>query len=248
MLEYLSAYLSLFFIFAMTVSGASMLFFVKKVNGGKAGRAILGFSVGVMIATAVFALLVPAMESVNGFSDAVMIVFGFAFGCIVLIAMDVFMKKKRENNSDAALMLAMTLHNIPEGITVGVAFSLFIENPDNIDLLPGALILALGIGIQNFPESMALAALFVNNGMKGKKAFLLASLSGVVEPIFGICALYVYDIVKPFMPFMLSYAAGTMLHITVEELIPDLQCESKGHIATVGIMSGILIMLAMELV
>lgn len=248
MLEYLSAYFSLIFIFAMTVSGASMLFFVKKVRGGKAGKAILGFSVGVMIATAVFALLVPAMESVKDLSDALMIVFGFAFGCIVLIAMDAFMKKKRENNSDAALMLAMTLHNIPEGITVGVAFSLCIENPGNTDLLPAAFVLALGIGIQNFPESMALAALFVNNGMKANKAFILASLSGIVEPVFGICALYAYDIVRPFMTFMLSYAAGTMLHITVEELIPDLQCESKGHVATIGIMSGILLMLAMELV
>jgi ZIP family zinc transporter len=238
--------LGLGFIFLMTVLGAGSIFVLKSIEKSIIGILILGCSVGIMLATAVFALLVPAMEAVNSSLDILMIIAGFSLGCIVLLIMDE--RSDSLTASSNGLMLAMTLHNIPEGMTVGLAFSLFAKNPDDLSLLFAAVTLAVGIGIQNFPESLSLAVTFKKHGISKRKSFIMAALSGAVEPVFGILAVFMIDIIEPVLPFFLAYAAGTMLHVIIEELIPDLQTTAGKHTATIGIMSGILMMLILELV
>ncbi|MGN0164659.1 MAG: ZIP family metal transporter [Lachnospiraceae bacterium] len=237
------------FLFLMTTLGAAMVFLMKPLHKGKLAKTVLGFSAGVMLSTSVFALLIPAMEGMAGVKGIVYVVAGFSLGCVVLIATDAItgIKREKKKNSAGLLMLAMTLHNIPEGITVGLACATCADNPQEVGLLYAAMVLAFGIGIQNFPESTALAVTFVNDGYSRKKAFWYSVLSGAVEPAFGILAVYLSAYIKPVMPFLLAYAAGTMLHVTVEELIPDVQADKRLHLGTVGIMSGILLMLVLDM-
>ncbi len=237
------------FLFLMTVLGAAMAFFIKPLNTGKLAKLILGFSAGVMLSTSVFALLIPAMEDVKGLKGIALITLGFVLGCVILIATDeiIGLKCSRKKSSAGLLMLAMTLHNIPEGITVGLACAASAAKPEQGGLLYAAVVLAIGIGIQNFPETAALAVTFIDDGYSKAKAFVFSVLSGVVEPVFGVLAVYLSSYIEPLMPFLLAYAAGTMLHVTIEELIPDVQTDSKRHMGTVGIMSGILLMLVLDM-
>lgn len=238
------------FLFLMTMLGAAMVFIMKPVGTGKCGKVILGFSAGVMLSTSVFALLIPAMETLTGIKGIIYVVTGFIFGCLALIATDRFTcgNARKKKGSAGHLMLAMTLHNIPEGITVGLACATYASNPDDVGLLYAAIVLAIGIGIQNFPESTALAVTFYENGCSKKKSFVFGMLSGVVEPLFGIASVFLASYIQPVMPFLLAYAAGTMLHVTIEELIPDVQKDSKRHMGTLGIMAGILLMLVLDMV
>lgn len=237
------------FLFLMTILGAAMAFFFKPVSTGRFGKIILGFSAGVMLSTSVFALLIPAMQDVKDIKGIVFVIIGFMLGCVILIATDeiIGLKSNKKKSSAGLLMLAMTLHNIPEGITVGLACATSAANPDEPGLLYATVVLAIGIGIQNFPETAALAVTFIDDGYSKGKAFLLSVLSGAVEPVFGILAVYLSSYIQPIMPFLLAYAAGTMLHVTIEELIPDVQEDSKKHLGTVGIMSGILLMLVLDM-
>lgn len=237
------------FLFFMTILGAAMVFLLKPMNTGRFAKIILGFSAGVMLSTSVFALLIPAMQDVAGIGGIVSVIIGFSLGCIILIATDeiIGLKSRKQKNSAGLLMLAMTLHNIPEGITVGLACATCAANPDDGGLLYATVVLAIGIGIQNFPETAALAVTFLDSGYSKKKAFALSVLSGFVEPVFGILAVYLSSYIQPLMPFLLAYAAGTMLHVTIEELIPDVQVDSHRHLGTVGIMSGILLMLILDM-
>lgn len=238
------------FLFLMTILGASMVFLVKPLNTGKFTKIVLGFSAGVMLSTAVFALLIPAMNQISGIKGVILIMTGFMFGCIVLILCDylIALRGGKKKSSAGLLMFAMTLHNIPEGITVGLACMAFALNPDDKGLLYAVIVLVIGMGIQNFPETAALGVTFTANGYTKKQAFVYSMLSGVVEPLFGITAVYLASIIQPIMPFLLAYAAGTMLHVTVEELIPDVQEDSKKHLGTVGIMAGIMLMLVLDMV
>ena len=218
------------FLFLMTTLGALMVFLMKPLGAGRFTRIILGFSAGVMLSTSVFALLIPAMNQISGIKGIILITIGFVSGCVVLILSDclISVKGKKKKNTAGLLMFAMTLHNIPEGITVGLACSTYALNPDNKGLLYAVIVLVIGIGIQNFPETAALGVTFTNNGYSKKQAFI-------------------YSMLKPVMPFLLAYAAGTMLHVTVEELIPDVQGDNRKHLGTVGIMSGILLMLVLDM-
>ena len=237
------------FLFLMTVLGASMIFLFKPLNTGRFEKIILGFSAGVMLSTSVFALLIPAMQEVSGIKGIIFVIVGFSLGCIVLIATDemIGIKSKKKKSSAGLLMLAMTLHNIPEGITVGLACATYAAHPEDGGLLYATIVLAIGIGIQNFPETTALAVTFMDDGYSKKKSFFLSTLSGVVEPVFGILAVYLASYIQPVMSFLLAYAAGTMLHVTIEELIPDVQVDNRRHLGTVGIMSGILLMLILDM-
>ena len=144
------------------------------------------------------------------------------------------------------LITAITIHNIPEGMAVGLAFSLAMSDPTEPALFSGAAALSLGIGIQNYPEGTAVALPLIKDGMGRKKAFFLGSMSAVVEPVFGVIAAIIASFVTPLMPLLLSFAAGTMIYVVVQELLPEAQACDDGKTATLGFIAGFLIMMILD--
>ena len=143
-------------------------------------------------------------------------------------------------------MLAVTLHNIPEGMAVGMAFALAGSHPSDANLMSGAIALAVGIGIQNYPEGMAVALPLLKEGISKKRAFLYGTLSAAVEPLFGVIAAIIAGMVQSVMPLLLAFAAGTMIYVVVEELIPEAHLGEKENVGTLGFVVGFLIMMILD--
>lgn len=235
------------FTFAMTALGAAMVFFLAGELRPRFQKTLLGFAAGVMTAASVWSLLVPAIErtekqgALPGWLPAAA---GMLLGAVFLAALDGLLPHLRRGSvqedvtwrSQTLLMTAITLHNVPEGMAVGLAFALAAsgENP------AGAAALALGIGIQNFPEGAAIALPLRQKGRL--RAFRAGVLSGVVEPIFGVAVVLAAAGAAPLMPWLLSFAAGAMLYVVVEELVP--QAHSRG--GTCGFVAGFLIMMVLD--
>ena len=227
------------FAFLMTVSGAATVFlFRKQVNEGLQ-KIFLGFASGIMIAASIWSLIIPAIEQAAAL--------GFLFGGLFLLIVDVIFAKctNRSNRSDL-LVFAVTLHNIPEGMAVGLAFALAAQNIDQGELYAAAFALALGIGVQNFPEGAAVSLPLRQEGMSAKKAFLYGVLSAAVEPMFGMMVVLVSGFIRPAMPWLLSFAAGAMIYVVVEELIPEANDSGRSHRGTIGSMAGFLIMMILD--
>ncbi len=242
----------------MTVFGASMVFLFRRQSSPSLHRVMLGFAAGVMIAASMWSLLIPAIEEaealgmVGWFPAAGGSVLGIAF----LLAMDFLLphlspesfhwkEGQTSPRRTALLVLAVTLHNIPEGMAVGISFALAAQNNDPA-LLTAAMALAIGIGIQNFPEGAAISLPLRQEGMSRTRAFVMGSLSGIVEPIFGLLTVLAVGSIQPLMPWLLSFAAGAMLYVVVEELIPEANLSEGGHTGTLGVMSGFLIMMILD--
>lgn len=222
----------------------------------------MGFASGVMIAASVWSLIIPAIEhaeslDMNGIIPAVG---GFILGVIFLLIFDKIIgnlssgKLSGKNQGTTLLISAVTLHNIPEGIAVGLSFALVAQSgTDIVDFAP-AIALAIGIGIQNFPEGAAVSLPLKQSGVSTGKSFLLGSLSGIVEPIFGILSVLIYSILTYYLPWLLSFAAGAMMFVVVKELIPiacDVACDATGNkktAGTIGTMVGFLIMMTFDVV
>ena len=235
------------FTFLMTALGAGLVFFLSGAPQPRFQKALLGFAAGVMTAASVWSLLLPAIEqaaargTLPGWLPAAA---GLLLGAAFLAALDALLPRVRRNRetqsetwrAQTLLMTAITLHNVPEGMAVGLAFALAAqgENP------AGAAALALGIGIQNFPEGAAIALPLRQEGRL--RAFRSGVLSGVVEPVFGVAVVLAAAAAAPLMPWLLSFAAGAMLYVTVEELIP--QAHSRG--GTCGFAAGFLIMMVLD--
>lgn len=247
------------FTFSVTTLGALNVFWVKKEVSNTFQNVFLGFAGGVMIAASVWSLLLPGIdraESLNQIGWLVMTA-GFLLGVIVLLWADSVLNKRYERKlangqlislkqSTLMLVTAITIHNIPEGMAVGLAFSLALSSPDNPELFSGALALALGIGIQNYPEGTAVALPLIKDGMGKKKAFLIGSLSAIVEPVFGVLAAVLTTFVTGFMPLLLAFAAGTMIYVVVQELLPEAQGSNGDKTATLGFIAGFLIMMILD--
>lgn len=237
------------FAFLMTVSGAATVFlFRKQVNEGLQ-KIFLGFASGIMIAASIWSLIIPAIEQAeaSGGLPWVPAALGFLFGGLFLLIVDVIFAKctNRSNRSDL-LVFAVTLHNIPEGMAVGLAFALAAQNIDQGELYAAAFALALGIGVQNFPEGAAVSLPLRQEGMSAKKAFLYGVLSAAVEPMFGMMVVLVSGFIRPAMPWLLSFAAGAMIYVVVEELIPEANDSGRSHRGTIGSMAGFLIMMILD--
>ena len=144
------------------------------------------------------------------------------------------------------MVLAVTLHNIPEGMAVGLSFALAAQHGGDSALYASAMALAIGIGIQNFPEGAAISLPIRQEGTSPGKAFLCGSLSGVVEPVFGVSVVLIAGFIQPFMPWMLAFAAGSMLYVVVEELIPEAHLGEHSHVGTIGVMAGFLVMMILD--
>ena len=262
LLKYNPILLALFaalFTWGITALGASMVFFFKKINQ-KVLNSMLGFAAGVMIAASFWSLLKPAIEmaELQGILPWVPAVAGFLAGGIFLYSIDKILPHlhlglKIENaegiktqwKRSVLLVLAITLHNIPEGLAVGVAFGAMANSPDT-GALAGAVALAIGIGLQNFPEGAAVSIPLRREGFSRLKAFNYGQASGVVEPIAAVVGAYLVLIMQPLLPYALSFAAGAMIFVVVEELIPESQNGNETDLSTIGAMLGFATMMMLD--
>ncbi|ADQ16408.1 ZIP family metal transporter [Leadbetterella byssophila] len=253
------ALLATLFTWGVTAVGASCVFFFKEINK-KALNLMLGFAAGVMIAASFWSLLAPsiALEEERGGISWLPAVIGFLFGGAFLFAMDKFLPHVHLSKSteeaegiktswhrSVLLVLSITLHNIPEGLAVGVAFGALLQNP-SMEVLTTAIALAMGIGLQNFPEGAAVSIPLRREGFSRWKAFKYGQLSGMVEPIAGVLGALLVLYVAPVLPYALSFAAGAMIFVVVEELIPESQNGDETDLSTVGTMLGFALMMFLD--
>ena len=246
------------FTFLMTALGAATVFFFRREITPAIQRLFLGFAAGVMIAASVWSLLIHAIEEAeeSGVPGYLPATGGFILGVAFLLLLDKALPhlhhddprvpKAKRSKRTALLMIAMTLHNIPEGMAVGLAFARAAQNEGGVLWLSAAGALALGIGIQNFPEGAAISLPLRQEGNSRSRAFLEGCLSGSVEPIFGVLAAIVAGSVAPLMPWFLSFAAGAMMVVVVEELIPEARLDQSAHAGTLSVMFGFLLMMVLD--
>lgn len=253
------AFLGTMFTLSVTAMGALNVFWVKREVSSSVQCIFLGFAGGVMVAASVWSLLLPAIETANENNQISWLVVagGFLAGVFLLLLADGIVQKRIKrakkdspimtlNQNTRMLVLAITVHNIPEGMAVGLAFALAAQNLDNPGLMSGALALAFGIGIQNYPEGTAVALPLLKDGISKKKAFLVGTMSAVVEPVFGVLAAILSGLVQPIMPLLLALAAGTMIYVVVQELIPQAHMGEKDNIGSLGFIVGFLVMMILD--
>jgi len=247
------------FTFLMTTLGAAVVFFFRKSISQNIQKIFLGFAAGVMIAASVWSLLIPAIveAEARGQIGWIPAAGGFILGIIFLFGLDKLLPHLHPNSNETEgmpssmkrttlLVMAVTLHNIPEGMAVGLSFAFAAQHGSNSAMYASAMALAIGIGIQNFPEGAAISLPLRQEGMKIGKSFLCGSMSGIVEPIFGILTVLIAGSITPVMPWLLSFAAGAMMYVVVEELIPEAHLGEHSNIGTLGVMAGFLIMMILD--
>jgi len=256
------ALLATCFTWLVTALGASGVFFFKRVNQ-KVMDGMLGFAAGVMIAASFFSLLLPAIEMVEEQGNTpgwIPAAGGFLLGGAFLFGLDKtlphlhigYPKKEAEGiqtqwHRSILLVLAITLHNIPEGLAVGVAFgAIAADISSTATSLNAALVLALGIGIQNFPEGLSVSVPLRREGFSRRKSFWYGQLSGMAEPIAGVLGATAVLFFRPILPYALSFAAGAMIFVVVEELIPESQYHKNTDTATLGAMLGFAVMMTLD--
>ena len=262
LLDYNPILLALFatlFTWFVTALGASMIFFFKTIKP-KALNAMLGFAAGVMIAASFWSLLMPAIEMAeeSGTRSWLPALVGFLSGGAFLLLIDMILPHlhmglsidkaegiKTSWQRSVLLILAITLHNIPEGLAVGVAFGALANNPD-VGALGGAIALAFGIGLQNFPEGAAVSIPLRREGFSRFRGFWYGQLSGIVEPIAGVAGAWLVLSMTPILPYALSFAAGAMIFVVVEELIPESQRGNETDLSTIGAMAGFATMMVLD--
>ena len=244
--------------FLGTVLGSACVFFLRKNIGDLVQRALTGFAAGVMVAASIWSLLIPAMEqsAAMGKWSFVPAVAGFWVGILFLLLLDhviphLHMKSgeaegpKKSWQKSTMLLLAVTLHNIPEGMAVGVVFAGYMAGNSTITAA-GALALAIGIAIQNFPEGAIISMPLRGQGMSKTKAFVYGSLSGLVEPIGALLTILAASFILPVLPYLLSFAAGAMMYVVVEELIPEMSEGNHSDIGTIVFAVGFTLMMALD--
>jgi ZIP family zinc transporter len=255
----IQALLATCFTWFVTALGASAVFFFKTINR-KVLDGMLGFAAGIMIAASYWSLLAPAIEMSEeaGGTPWVPATVGFLLGGAFLWAVDKILPhlhvgyptEEAEGiqtswHRSILLVLAITLHNFPEGLAVGVAFGAVAAGLPSATLA-GAVALAVGIGLQNFPEGMAVSVPLRREGLSRTKSFWYGQMSGVVEPIAGVIGAAAVLLMKPILPYALAFAAGAMIYVVVEQLIPESQLESSTDVATVGAMLGFAVMMTLD--
>lgn len=253
---YIQVFLAGLLTWGITTIGAAIVFFFKKVNATVLD-AMLGLSGGVMISASFFSLLNPAISGAEnlGMTSWLVVSFGFLFGGLLLIIGDIFfnyiLEKKKTNNAKSIkrslmLIFSITLHNIPEGLAIGVAFGSITSGLDGATLT-NAIMLAIGVGIQNFPEGTAVSLPLRRENFSRKKAFIYGALSGIVEPISALlgCLLVMY--VQNILPFLLSFAAGAMIYVAISELIPESQKNIHKNLMSLFSVLGFVIMMILDI-
>jgi ZIP family zinc transporter len=252
------AFMATLFTWGVTALGASLVFFFKTINR-RVLNLMLGFAAGVMIAASYWSLLAPAIEMEKDSQYPWLpAVTGFLAGGVFILLIDKILPHlhsrlsidksegiKTSWDRSILLVLAITLHNIPEGLAIGVAFGALTNNPD-MGVLSGAVVLAIGIGLQNFPEGTAVSVPLRREGLSRRKAFFYGQLSGMVEPLAGVLGAYLVVTITPLLPYALSFAAGAMIFVVVEELIPESQTGGETDLSSVGVMIGFALMMLLD--
>jgi len=251
------------FTWGVTALGAALVFFFKTIKKNVL-NGMLGFAAGVMIAASFWSLLAPGIEMAESLGQKPWLtaVIGFLGGGAFLYLVDKLLPHlhmgldtsqaegiKTQWQRSVLLVLAITLHNIPEGLAIGVAFGAAATGDITSASVAGAVALAIGIGLQNFPEGAAVSIPLRREGFTRSKAFLYGQASGIVEPIAGVLGAYAVIKLRPILPYALSFAAGAMIYVVIEELIPEAQREeggSKTDIATIGCMLGFAVMMTLD--
>lgn len=245
--------------FLGTALGSAMVFFMRKEINKKLERLLLGFAAGVMIAASMWSLLIPAMDMAEEQGEITWLpaAIGFSLGILFLLALDhiiphLHLKKskpegiKSKLKNSTMMVLAVTLHNIPEGMANGVVLAGLMTQSSGITLA-GALVLAIGIAIQNFPEGAIISMPLRAEGVSKPKAFFYGMLSGIVEPIAAAVTILITSTVLPILPYILSFAAGAMIYVVVEELIPEAQEGEHSDIGTIGVAIGFVLMMVLDI-
>lgn len=244
--------------FAGTSLGAAMVFFMKTSLNEQVGRALTGFAAGVMVAASIWSLLIPSMEqsAAMGIWAFIPAVIGFWVGILFLLLLDHIIPHLHRNSDEAEgprshlkrttmLVLAVTLHNIPEGMAVGVVYAGWLSGNTYITVT-GALALSIGIAIQNFPEGAIISLPLRAEGAGKGKSFLYGVLSGVVEPIGAFLTILAATLILPALPYLLSFAAGAMMYVVIEELIPEMSVGKHSDIGTIFFAMGFTLMMALD--
>lgn len=248
------ALIATLFTWCITILGASIVLFFKKINKSIMD-ATLGISGGVMLSAAFFSLLLPSLELAEKLKMKphwLITLLGFMFGGILLFIGDKFFdyynkKHKRQTSKKRIIMLisSITLHNIPEGMVVGVAFGSIAYNLDGVTILSASL-LALGIALQNFPEGSAISLPLRREGMSRFKSFLIGSLTGIVEPISGVIGALLVIKIRNLLPFLLAFAAGAMIYVVVEEIVPESQTNKRKDLMALFTLIGFALMMILD--
>lgn len=242
------ALLATIFTYLVTLLGASIVFFFKKISKNVMD-AMLGFAAGVMIAASYFSLLAPAIDTSSelNLNPWLITSIGFLFGGLLLFLADKIFNKFLGKKNKRILMLisSITIHNIPEGMAVGIAFGSTYYGINGATTI-SALMLALGIGLQNFPEGTAVSIPLLREGMSRKKAFFYGQLSAIVEPIFGVIGAILVLKMQLLLPFFLSFAAGAMIYVVISELIPESQTNEKKELMAIFTIIGFIVMMILD--
>ena len=244
--------------FLGTALGSAMVFLMKDKINSKVQKLLLGFAAGVMIAASIWSLIIPSIDMAGEQGKIAWLpaTIGFLLGVVFLLILDSVIphlhlgSKKPEGvksklKNATMMVLAVTLHNIPEGMAVGVVFAGVLAQNTTITLV-GAFALSIGIAIQNFPEGAIISMPLKNEGVSRTKSFLYGVLSGIVEPIGAIITILLTGIVTPILPYLLSFTAGAMIYVVVEELIPESQLGEHSNIGTIGVAIGFVIMMILD--
>lgn len=246
--------------FLGTLLGSAMVFFLRGEMGIGIRKLLLGFASGVMVAASIWSLILPAMEmSVSaGNSEWLPAAIGFVAGVLFLLLLDTLiphmhlgaespegLSPKKQWQRSTMLSIAVTLHNIPEGMAVGVILASAMADGSSIPM-SAAWALAIGIALQNFPEGAILSMPLYSEGMKKAKAFAIGALSGIVEPIASLLTILLISSIAAALPYLLAFAAGAMMYVVVEELIPESQADPHSNIPTLGFTAGFVLMMILD--
>lgn len=254
----METFLGILIPFLGTTLGAACVFFMKKSLGDLVQRSLAGFAAGVMVAASIWSLLIPAIEqseNMGRFSFLPAFI-GFWAGVLFLLLLDHLIPHlhvgsdqseglKSKLGRTTMMVLAVTLHNIPEGMAVGVVFAGLLSNHAGITLA-SAVALSVGIAIQNFPEGAIISLPLKSEGGSRKNAFLYGMASGAVEPVAALITVLLTGIITPLLPYLLAFAAGAMIYVVVEELLPEASVGAHSNICTIGFAAGFLIMMILD--
>ncbi|MDR2605819.1 MAG: ZIP family metal transporter [Oscillospiraceae bacterium] len=256
---YINVLIGLLIPLAGTVLGSAAVFLFRRELNATVQKCFLGFASGVMIAASVWSLLIPAIniaESSGGVPAWIPAAVGFLAGVGFLLLLDGLIPhlhlnsnspegRKSSLGKSAMLILAVTLHNIPEGMAVGVVFAGLIAGNAGVSIA-GSFALSIGIALQNIPEGAVISMPLIGNGMRRRRAFLYGTLSGVVEPIGGLITVALTSLITPALPYILSFAAGAMIYVVIEELIPEAQAGEHSDMGTVSAAIGFTLMMILD--
>ena len=237
--------------FIGTTLGSGFVFFMKKNMNDNFQKLLIGFASGVMIAASVWSLIIPSVEMAENqkIISWIPATVGLILGIIFLLLINNWaenIERKNKKKKLNMLFFSVTLHNIPEGMAVGVCFAGFLSENTGITLL-ASLILAIGIAIQNIPEGAIISMPLKMQGMSKLKSFLYGTLSGIVEPIAALITILLLNIIVPLLPYLLSFAAGSMIYVVFEELVPEMHSEKKSYLGILGVSIGFAVMMILDI-